>query len=138
MQLLQVELGIHPLIFSIPRGMIIPLFQSAIGLTALSGLSDAEITRMAQRLNRRTRKRELKVNLELALKQIDKVRTRGYCVGYDMSVKGIGAIAFLIPSEDRAQPIVLSVAGPTDRIAPNEAEIVAHAQSAVEKYLRRG
>ncbi|MBP6514739.1 MAG: IclR family transcriptional regulator [Steroidobacteraceae bacterium] len=138
MQLLQVELGIHPLIFSIPRGMIIPLFQSAIGLTALSGLSDAEITRMAQRLNRRTRKRELKVNLELALKQIDKVRTRGYCVGYGMSVKGIGAIAFLIPSEDRAQPIVLSVAGPTDRIAPNEAEIVAHAQSAVEKYLRRG
>ena len=55
MQFTQVRLGSQGLILSVRPGDLAPLFQSAIGLTALSARPDAAIRKLAQRMNRQVR-----------------------------------------------------------------------------------
>jgi DNA-binding IclR family transcriptional regulator len=135
MQFTHVRLSTQSLILNVRPGTLAPLFRSAIGLTALSEQSDAAIRRMFERYDRRSRSRTEKVELDVVLKRVRRIRTLGYCAGYDLYLPGVGAIAWLLRAETGSHSIVLSIGGPSERIKAHEASIVRTVKAAIRKHL---
>jgi len=135
MQFTQVRLGTHGLILNVKPGDVAPLFQSAIGLTALSVRSDSAIRKLAARLNRHARGSAPKVDPEAVLQRVRRIRSAGHGTGYDMYVPGIGAVAWVLQPDSRLRPIVLSVGGPVDRIRAREGPIVKATRAAIRRHL---
>jgi IclR family transcriptional regulator, KDG regulon repressor len=135
MQFTQVRLGTQGLIFSVKPGDLAPLFQSAIGLTALSARPDAAIRKLAQRMNRQVRGTTPKVDPDAVLQRVRRIRAVGHGMGYDLYMSGIGAIAWVLLPDKVPRPIVLSVGGPVARIRAREAQIVKATRAALRRHL---
>lgn len=134
MQFLKLRPGTKPLTLNIQPGEIAPLFGSVIGLTALSEKSDAEIAKIAERVNRRARQPDKKVNVATALAEIGRIRETGYCVGYNSYIHSLGVAAWVIPSKVGGRSIVLSVAGPSDSIQAEEKDIIKAVTAALKAH----
>jgi IclR family KDG regulon transcriptional repressor len=135
MQFTQVRLGTQGLILSVRPGDLAPLFQSAIGLTALSARPDPAIRKLALRVNRQARGTTPKVDPETVLQRVRRIRAAGHGVGYDMYITGIGAIAWVLLPANVPRPIVLSVGGPVARIRARETHIVKVTRAALRRHL---
>ena len=135
MQFTQVRLGSQGLILSVRPGDLAPLFQSAIGLTALSARPDAAIRKLAQRMNRQVRRPAPKIDPEAVLQRVRRIRVAGHGMGYDLYMAGVGAIAWVLRPANVPRPIVLSVGGPVARIRAREAQIVKAARAALRRHL---
>jgi IclR family transcriptional regulator, KDG regulon repressor len=135
MQFTHVRLAGQGLILNVTAGDFAPLFQSAIGLAALSDRPEPAIRKLAQRHNRRARNPAEKIDPEAVLQRIRRVRTIGYAVGYDMYMSGIGAIAWVLRPEAGPYSVVLSVGGPSDRVKSREASIIRTTRAAIRAHL---
>lgn len=136
MQFVQIRAGTRPLMVNIQPGSFAPLFNSAIGWTALSVRPDADIAKLVARYNRRSRSAErAPASLPELMKEVSAVRERGYGLGYDTYVPSVGAITWALPGGSSVRPLVLSVAGPTDSIRAEADDIVRHVRSAFKAYL---
>jgi DNA-binding IclR family transcriptional regulator len=135
MQFTQVRLGTQGLILSVRPGDLAPLFQSAIGLTALSSRTDPAVRKLALRYNRQARGATGKVDVEAVLQRVRRIRAAGHGVVYDLYVAGIGAIAWVLQPPGAQRPIVLSVGGPADRVKAREAHIVRAGRAAIRRHL---
>lgn len=130
MQFIHVHLG--PMFsVNIKAGQTVPLFRSAIGLMALSDRPDKEIAKFVERFNRRAKPPEQKVDLNTLMQTIRRVRTQGYCTGYDTFYPGIGAIAFLLKPKTGRYSGVLAIGGVTAKLKENEAQIVRTVRGAI-------
>lgn len=135
MQFTHVRLSAQPVIVSSKPGELAPLFRSAIGYAALSARPDAAIRQLGHRFNRRARKLADRVDVDAALQRIRRVRYAGYAVGYDLYVKGVGAVAWALATEGGGHTLVLSVGGPSDRVKNREASIVRTTRAAIREHL---
>jgi IclR family KDG regulon transcriptional repressor len=135
MQFTHVRVGSQALVLSVSPGALAPMFRSAIGLVALGGRDEADIREMAVRLNRRTRGRTPKIEIESTLAQIRRIRATGHAVGYDLYLVGVGAIAWLLKPDSTGRPIVLSIGGPTERIRMRESALIRAGRQAIRQHL---
>ena len=119
------------------EGALAPLFRSSIGAAALSRHSDRQIACLASRYNRRTYRESAKANVSLILPLVRQARASGHVAAYGLYKKQAGAIAWALPSR-RGPPIVLAVAGPTERVRAAEGAIVAAGQSAIGRFKSVG
>lgn len=124
MQFIQTRPGTKPLTLNIVPGTLAPLFESVIGITALSSKEDGEISKIIDRYNRRARRGGRKVVEAEVMAAVAKVRRDGYGVTYDTYIHSIGAIAWLLPPRTGRRFLVLSVAGPGESIQAEETDIV--------------
>jgi DNA-binding IclR family transcriptional regulator len=135
MQFTHVHFAGKGLILGANAGDFAPLFQSAVGLAALSVRSDPETLKLVQRHNRRIRNPAGKIDADAVLQRIRQVQTVGYATGYDLSMPEIGAIAWVLRSEGAPCSVVLSVGGPSDRLRSREAIIVRQTHAAIRAHL---
>lgn len=131
MQFIHVILG-ESFSLNVKAGHTVPLFRSAIGMVALSDRPDKEIAKFVERFNRRAKGPEQKVDLNTLMGTVRRVRTQGYCTGYDLYYPGVGAIAFLLKPKVGKYSAVLSIGGVTAKLKESEAQIVRLVKAAVK------
>ncbi len=125
MQYLKLRPGTRALTLNLQPGDLAPLFESVVGLTALSERTDDEIRKFGERVNRQLKRGQPKLDVESALVKIRANRLRGYSVGQVTFMDhNIGVIAWLLPSSSGGRSIVLSVSGPAHSIAAEENDII--------------
>ncbi len=126
MQFLTVVTGTNPLMLNFRAGMTGPLFQSNMGMVALAQKSDAEIRRLAERMNRRAGSHGEKVHdLPGTIEKIDEIRRAGFGIGYGNYVEEVGVISWPLTGSGRANPLVLSIGGPVESIRAAERQIIS-------------
>jgi DNA-binding IclR family transcriptional regulator len=131
MQFIHILLG-ESFSINVKAGHTVPLFRSAIGLMALTDRPDKEIAKFVERFNRRAKPPEQKVDLNTLMQMVRRVRSQGYCTGYDLYFPGIGAIAFLLKPRVGRYSAVLSIGGVTAKLKESEAQIVRMAKAAIK------
>ena len=120
-------------------GELAPLFQSSVGIAALTVRPDAEIKRLVERYNRTAKGAPDKagrdrVVLADLLKTVEGARQRGCFVGYDMYIDGVGAVSWLLPTHEGGRGMVLSISGPSSRIRAHEEDIVRTSRAVLQDY----
>jgi DNA-binding IclR family transcriptional regulator len=133
-QYMRIKSSTNPIAFNISEGQLVPIFASIAGLTALSAKTDAEIVRLAERVNRRVGREGARVDCYKHLPMIKRFRAQGYGVGYDVFATGVGLLAWPIRPQVGGHPMVLSVGGPTERIRAAEGSIIKSVTALLKKY----
>lgn len=137
MQFMAVVSGTNPLMLNFRAGMTGPLFQSNMGLVALAQSDDAEIRRLAERMNRRAGRRGERVDdLPETMRRIAEIRRQGYGIGYRNYVDFVGVISWPIVGPDNSRPLVLSIGGPVETIRNAEQEIIARMTKLLTEHHR--
>ncbi|MCK6370483.1 MAG: hypothetical protein L6Q83_03995 [Gammaproteobacteria bacterium] len=95
------------------------LWRSAVGRALLSLRSRQEVQEFLDGLEKRDAPRGRRQREQITA-QIDQIRAQGYLAGYDIFLKGVGAICVPFADSVNGTPLVLAVAGGKDRIKPNE------------------
>lgn len=134
MQFIHVILG-ESFSLNVKAGHTVPLFRSAIGVMALSDRPDKEVAKFVERHNRRTKASDQKVELNTLMQMIRRVRTQGYCTGYDLYTPGVGAIAFLLKPRVGRYSAVLSIGGITAKLKEQEAQLVRQCKTAIKALV---
>lgn len=134
MQFLQIMHGTRPLAVNVQPGESAPLFDSVIGMTALSVQPNEDIAKLAARFNRRAAPNEKLVLADLMAK-IGEIRTLGYGYSYDTYVHGLGVVAWVLPGDPALRPVIFSVAGPAESIRVEVEDIVRVVRSSMRAHL---
>ncbi len=113
----------HALALQVSPGMGGVLWRSAVGRTLLSIRTDRQVEEFLDSLDPRDAPRGRRQREEIAA-QIRQIRTQGYFAGYDILLKGVGAICVPLPRALAGVPLVLAVAGGKDRVQPREKAIL--------------
>jgi len=125
MQFLTVVTGSNPLMLNFRPGMTGPLFQSNMGMVALAQKSDAEIRRLAERMNRRAGRHGEKVqDLASTMQKIEEIRQAGFGIGYGNYIDEVGVISWPLIASGRTNPLVLSIGGPVEAVRAAEQQII--------------
>lgn len=111
------------------RGLRVSMFGTAIGAAHLSTLPDAEIVRLADRA------RLTPEDKDKLLRRMVSVRRDGFADGPSPDT-AIWSIATPLPCDDRSPPLVLGLAGPSDRIRPDLSALGTAMRTAVARSAR--
>ncbi len=130
-EVLYVRRAGHALALQISAGMGSHLWRSAVGRTLLSRRSEQEVEEFFDGLEARDQPRGRRQREQIR-EQICQIRAQGYFAGYDIFLKGVGAICVPLPHAMTGAPLVLAVAGGKDRVQPREKAIVR----AIRAHLR--
>ncbi|MEM1261749.1 MAG: helix-turn-helix domain-containing protein [Pseudomonadota bacterium] len=102
---------------SVRIGTMMPLYQTHTGIVALSAMDDSERAASLERLAENDPEQFASVDQSLIEATHTELTERGSAMGCDRFMQGIGAICTPIVTSDRAEPLVLGIVGPSDRIA---------------------
>lgn len=111
-------------------GARLALFESVVGLTALTLKRDVEIAQLAERCQAQ----EAKVDLPVAMEQIRNFRSLGYGIGVDGHAPATSTVAWPLRHRRSSRCIVVSVCGPTERIKTETRNIVQAGKTALKRY----
>jgi DNA-binding IclR family transcriptional regulator len=131
-EVLHVRRADHPLALQVSTGMGGALWRSAAGRTLLSLRSDDEVEEFMDSLDARDAPRGRRLRAAV-MAQIRTIRGQRYFAGYDIYMKGIGAICLPVPQGVSSAPLVLAVAGGKDRIQPREKVILRTMRAELRK-----
>jgi DNA-binding IclR family transcriptional regulator len=103
-----------------------PIWGSAVGMAALSSLSNIDLKLLYYRSSKLPTK-----SLNETKNVLKATRIRGYSASYSAVREGVGAIAAPLPITFAGRELVLSIGGPEDRISKNEKQL----GEALAKYI---
>ena len=132
-QYVHTEQSAKALRYFLKPGTLRPIWRSATGLALLSALTDDQIRKLIKRINARPETDE-PLDEKKLFAEITQVRKRGYAYN-DMLTDGISAIALLLPHQVHGRAMTIGIGGPTSRIKPRVAEIVALIRSLIAQHL---
>jgi DNA-binding IclR family transcriptional regulator len=95
-------------------GQQLPVMHSAIGWAYCTTLPDATIASLATRSQQRLQER---VDLRDLRREVKMARERGYAFADGAVIADVAAYAAALPSSLALRPLVLSVGGPSERVA---------------------
>ena len=111
-------------------GARLVLFDSIVGLTALTLKRDVEIAQLAERCQAQ----DAKVDLPAAMEQVRNFRSLGYGIGVDTHSTGTSTVAWPLRHRRSSRCIVVSICGPTERIKAETRNIVQAGKTALKRY----
>ncbi len=114
----------HPLALQVGPGMGGSLWRSAVGRTLLSLRSAEEVEQFFAGIaeSEGPKGRSLR---EQVRSQVRSIREQGYFIGYDILLKGVGAVCLPVRCPaGSGTPLVVAVAGGKDRIQSSERQIL--------------
>jgi DNA-binding IclR family transcriptional regulator len=122
MRCLRVLLGTHRIALQLDEGTTFPIIGSAVGAGYLAALDKADYEAFMGRA--RSPKSGLDPGqVNETEKMVKNARKRGYAAAYDSVTDDAGAIAIALPTGTFSDPIVVAVAGLSNRIQRSEAQI---------------
>lgn len=113
--------SVHPVGVSVKTGTLMSATSSLTGITALSGLDDAELDKFYQLLQARDPDQFDRLDKTLIDEVFDELKQCGTTSRCDLFVKGIGAVCFPVKTSTENTPLVIGVVGPSHRIEQNTA-----------------
>ena len=123
-ELTHVERSQQAISFVAEAGQRFRIFGTAIGVAYLMTLSDREILALHERLQRRADPQWSPEPGSIPpMQRIHAARSIGYSAAYGAVFEGAGAISLPLPASAGPRPMVLSVAGPSDRLRSRESDI---------------
>jgi DNA-binding IclR family transcriptional regulator len=124
MRCLRVLLGTHRIALQLDEGTSFPIIGSAVGAAYLAALAPADYEAFIARA-RQPRSGMSAADVDNAERLAKDARQRGFAAAYDMVTDDAGAIAIALPTELYGDPLVIAVAGLSNRISRSEAQIAA-------------
>lgn len=113
----------HALALQVAAGMGGMLWRSAVGRALLSIRTDEQVAEYLDGLEARDAPNGRRQREEI-ITQTRRIRAQGYFIGYDILLKGVGAICVPVPAIVGNAPLVLTVAGGKDRIQQREKAVL--------------
>ncbi len=132
-QYLRVVQGTNTLRMHLHIGTLRPLFVSGTGRALLSQLDPAAIRKLARKYNARSDGQPLDV--ARVLEQAEADCEKGYAMSLNHVTPRAGSIAMPLPTRPQDRPLVIGVAGLSDRLVANEHRYVDAMRRAVENLL---
>lgn len=125
-------LGFHAITINVREGTLMPANSSFTGISLLATLPDMEINDILVGLNEQNISSGF--SIEEVKEMIENVRKNMVSAGYDLFVKGIGAITAPIRSTISGETFIIGLVGPTGRLRENEGEYKSLFQSLLNKH----
>ena len=124
------------------EGAVMPLTTSHSGRVVLATYTDEEVRRIVTDQRQRAYPGSRLATIDQILAEVRRIRREELSPGYNVMVDGIGIVAFALKSqnEDNSdtqlihRPLVVAVAGPTDRIRRSEQRIIRAARRAIARH----
>jgi len=137
-QFLRVITGTHPISLQILEGYMAPLFGTGVGAAILSAKPDEEVHELADRANSQIRRRRDRIDSDIVIRELKRIREKGYAAAYDRLIADSGAVAMLLPESPSSPRLVVAVAGLSDRIHRTEDKIVRTMRLAINRFYTNG
>jgi DNA-binding IclR family transcriptional regulator len=115
------------------KGTCRSLITSSSGLALLSDLSDAEIKRLAVRINSEAASPDKVVSVSEVIQRVNDIRQNGYSLTHDVVTPGAGMISVLLPG--RGERLVLGIGAGSDVLHMRKNEFLAVMQEEIAQYL---
>lgn len=113
------------------KGANRPLTRGAAGLALLSDLPDAEVKRIALRINAEIPGRD---SIAEVMERVEAVRMLGYAFNCDRITPGGGMIALRVPNVMGAEELVIGIAGFSADLRARKDELVDVARCEIAAY----
>jgi DNA-binding IclR family transcriptional regulator len=113
-QYIHVVQAAGPTRLHVPRGTLRPIGASGTGYAILGSMPDAEVRKIAHRINAEARLGggEVEpVETDCLLPMVGEVRRLGYSYTSDLVTQGGALLAMALPVTDGGQPLVIGMAG---------------------------
>ncbi|MHB1206602.1 MAG: helix-turn-helix domain-containing protein [Rhodospirillaceae bacterium] len=112
----------------------LPLFDSVVGLTALTLKRDVEIAQLAERSQAQGHGGDAKVDLPAAMELIRTFRSLGYGIGVDPQGGGTSTVAWALRHRRSSRCIVVGLTGSTERIKAETRNIIQAGRTVLKRY----
>ncbi|QMW23084.1 IclR family transcriptional regulator [Sandaracinobacteroides saxicola] len=123
MRCLRVLPGTQPIALQLDSDTRFPILGTAVGTACLAGMPPSRVPVILREVARR----DMTITAALlaeAERAIAETKKQGYAAVYDRVTPDAGAVAVALQQEDSAEPLVLAVAGLSQRIARRQDVIV--------------
>ncbi|WP_295374308.1 helix-turn-helix domain-containing protein [uncultured Pseudacidovorax sp.] len=118
------------------RGALRPVAASGTGFALLSTLSDAEVRKLAHRINAEARTGAVAaVEVDPLLAVLADVRRQGYAFTTDLVTPGGAVLAMALPVTDGDRALVLGLGGISEVLKKRKAELVAIMKSTIAEHF---
>jgi DNA-binding IclR family transcriptional regulator len=131
-EILYVRKAEHPVALQLEPGVGVAAWRTAVGRALLAALPEAGLAGQLQAWLRQERSVSSRRVLQSLPRELKRARNAGHLCGYDLFLKGVGAVCVAVPgsgvssnglSSDET-PLVVAVAGLNDRIRPRESVLL--------------
>lgn len=123
MRVLHALIGTHPISLRIEEGVSFPMIGTAVGTMYLAGQSDEVVARTLMAWESHASPAERR-RLAPLRDEIAEARARGYSRAYDAVLPDTGALSMLFPLGNNLEPLIVTVAGLSQRLSRREKAIV--------------
>ncbi|MGB3391551.1 MAG: helix-turn-helix domain-containing protein [Pseudaminobacter sp.] len=125
--------GGEPLHFSIRTYALRPLARTTIGKALLLSKPNEEVRALLMRINAEEEDPTNKVSIPALIEELAEHRKQGFVyTERSRLIEGVGVVAMTLPSLIVQTPLVLSAAGPFERIGSKKDRITQHMRKAIE------
>ncbi|MFB9266654.1 IclR family transcriptional regulator [Bradyrhizobium erythrophlei] len=125
-----------PMRLYVKSGTLRPLARSGSGYALLSSYPDREVRRLVRLINANETRPDRQVDIKALLLELRKVRAQGHAFSVNLVTPGAGVVAVnLPPIAESQEPLVLCVAGLTDALIAQEAELADLMAKAISFHL---
>lgn len=133
-QYLRVIQGTHTLLMHLHIGTLRPLFISGTGRALLSQMDAATIRKLARKHNAGSAV-QAPIDIAGVLKQTAADRANGYAMSLNHVTPRAGSISMPLPTRPQDRPLVIGLAGLSDRLVANEQRYVEAMRRGVNSLL---
>lgn len=113
-----------PMRLHVKPGTLRPLARSGLGYALLASYPDREVRRLVKQINAHETRPERRIDAVQLLQELEKVRKKGHAFSVNLVTPGAGVVAMALPKlSESDQPLVICVAGLTDALIAQEADL---------------
>jgi DNA-binding IclR family transcriptional regulator len=131
-QYLRVIEGTNTLRMHLHIGILRPLLESGTGRMLLTQLDDATVGKLVRKYDASAGGRA-PVDLAQLRKQIEQDRACGYAISINQVTPHATIIAMVLPTRPGARPLVIGVAGLSDRVLANQERYIEAIRQAIQR-----
>jgi DNA-binding IclR family transcriptional regulator len=117
------------------RGQRRTVTRSAMGHLLLSSYDDAFIDLLVRRINATEPRPERRVPLTSLWPIIEEYRAQGYAYAENVTIEGTTLVGMVLPTRAQTEPLVIGLAGPTERVRPCREQRVNLLRDAFRRHL---
>lgn len=129
-QYLRVVQGTNVLRMHLKIGTLRPLLRSGTGRMLLTRMDEGGVRKLTRKYNINSGNEDC-IDIDNLLAQVAEDRARGYAVSMNQVTSHATLIAMLLPSRPVEKPLVIGLAGLTDRLISNEQKYVTAMRDAI-------
>lgn len=123
----------YPVRLHLRAGALRPMICAATGRVLLSQKADKDVRAIVRRNNADVKESWQRVGETEFMREIDRIRERGYAQTRGNMTPGASVLAMIVPVEAGVTPMAIGVGGPTERIDERREELLKSMRRHIDK-----